>query len=64
MTSVSHHQEEARPKMSVSAGDNPLDFAITEFDDGFYQGYYHGDLPDGKGIIIYKNGDCYFGNLI
>lgn len=38
-----------------------LVFETTEFGDCFYQGYYHKNLPDGKGIIIYKNGDCYFG---
>ena len=34
---------------------------MTEFEDCFYQGYYHQSLPDGRGIIIYKNGDCYYG---
>lgn len=38
-------------------------FDLTEFEDCFYQGYYHQNQPDGKGIIIYKNGDCYYGKL-
>lgn len=35
---------------------------LTEYEDHYYQGYYHEELPDGKGIIVYKNGDCYYGN--